>query len=103
MLFLSATPLMYSEEIEDLLSLLWFESRYGERDEFESVMTLTQQIESNNKHHSVPSFVMSCLVQFPKLKPDPETIIDVCRGKVFFIPESMGTDMPSMSFQGVSY
>ena len=40
MLFLSATPLMYSEEIEDLLQLLSFKQEYDDRDSFERINTV---------------------------------------------------------------
>lgn len=37
MLFLSATPLLYSEEIGELMQLLTFEPKYDPRDSFDKI------------------------------------------------------------------
>jgi hypothetical protein len=46
---------------------------------------------------------MDCISDVPRITPTDENIKDICRGKICFIPESIGGDMPTLKFQGHPY
>jgi hypothetical protein len=94
---------LYSDEIVDVLRLLDYRQEYDEREGFQKIAALVDEEQVKSKSQTVSEFIMNACEELEDIEPSERNIKDICRGKVCFVPEALGSDVPLLKFQGDNY